>query len=387
MTTTTDASVEIPEPDEVDEAPSTQPTSRGRIIAFIVGVVLLAVVGAGYLVWASNRVDTDLAEREARALEAVEAFEAEQTELVEAAAIEAAGPALEPGDVIFVHRVPGDDYGRLGVRSANGTRRLLDRSCERVHIAADRGVCVAGRGEGVLQTFRTEIFDASDARLQDIRSYASPFPSRARVSPDGQFISTTGFISGTSYADIGAGDTQTLAIIDPIGTRTGLVGLSTDFESFDLDGAAIAEGDHQFWGVTFVDENSFYATGFYGEEPEIIRGNIDERQVDQTGFVGSCPSLSPDGDTLVFKQTRVDGGFDLVAVDLETEETWMLGETRSVDDQVEWLDNDTILYAIHPEGVPESSIQPQFDIWSLDLAPGSTPELFLPSADSPATLR
>jgi hypothetical protein len=31
--------------------------------------------------------------------------------------------------------------------------------------------------------------------------------------------------------------------------------------------------------------------------------------------------------------------------------------------------------------------QPEFDIWMLDIAPGSEPALFLPNADSPATMR
>ena len=81
-----------------------------------------------------------------------------------------------------------------------------------------------------------------------------------------------------------------------------------------------------------------------------------------------------------------DNSFELVAVDLETNTQHKLGETRSVDDQVEWLDNDTILYALHPAR-GDTAVQHEFDIWMLDIAEGSEPKLFLPNADSPAVAR
>ena len=96
--------------------------------------------------------------------------------------------------------------------------------------------------------------------------------------------------------------------------------------------------------------------------------------------------MSPDGKTLVFKEMREDGTFELVAVDVATNTKQKLGETRSVDEQVEWLDNDTILYAVHPEGM-DTAVQPAFDIWKLAIADGSEPVLFLPNADSPAVSR
>ena len=119
----------------------------------------------------------------------------------------------------------------------------------------------------------------------------------------------------------------------------------------------------------------------------LLTGSFDSKTLEPTGYLGSCPSISPDGRHLVFKETLDDGDYALTAVDLTTGEQWTLGETRSVDDQVEWLDNDTILYAIHPDGDDGTDVQPQFDIWMLDIAPGSEPELFLPAADSPAVLR
>ena len=122
------------------------------------------------------------------------------------------------------------------------------------------------------------------------------------------------------------------------------------------------------------------------EQPEIMRGTLSDMTIEPTGQVGSCPSLSPDSKTLVFKEMRQDETFELVAVDVATNTKQKLGETRSVDDQVEWLDNDPILYAVHPEG-GATAVQPVFDIWKLEIADGSEPVLFLPNADSPAACR
>ncbi|KAG1649997.1 hypothetical protein GQR58_028484 [Nymphon striatum] len=156
--------------------------------------------------------------------------------------------------------------------------------------------------------------------------------------------------------------------------------------SSTADDAKYGSANSKYWGLSFVDNNDFYITGWFGDGPEIMSGSLDTMVVKPTGFDGSCPSLSPDGKTLVFKESRAEGGFDLVAVDLATNDKWILGETRSVDDQVEWLDNDTILYAVHPDG-GDKPVQPEFDIWMLDIAEGSEPVLFLPNADSPAVVR
>lgn len=372
---------------------------RAKVMGLVAGAVLLVVFGVLYMLWASARVDDDIADREARAQQAIQDFEddggligrdaldavEEQAEADAAeASAAAAGPGPQPGEVVVVHRVPGDDYGRLAIRHVDGSRTLLERRCLRVHLAAGTGVCMAENNLGVAAAFETQFFDASDDRLVELRSYASPLPSRARISPDGSRSSTTGFVSGSGYADIG-GEAETIVVVDEIASRDALTGL-VQFEVLDDDDRYSA-ADRQFWGLSFDGNDDFWITGFFGEEPEIMQGTLSRRTLSPTGMRGSCPSLSPDGSTLVFKETQPDGTFQLTAVDLATERRWPLGETRSVDDQVEWLDDDTILYAVHPEGTEGIDVQPQFDIWMLDIAEGSEPELFLPAADSPAVIR
>lgn len=373
-------------------------STKTKVLALVAGAVVLVAMGIGYLAWASSRVDEDIAAREARAQAAIEAFETSAVATPESAtgSDDAAEPApgaaaftseelsFEPGTVLVVNRVPGDDYGRLAIRKPDGSRELFDRRCMRVHVAAERGVCLSQDESVFAPAFRTEFFSLTSPDLPEIRSYASPLPSRARMTPDGLRASTTGFVSGSSYADIG-GETETIVIFDEVDERSGLVGL-IQFEVLAPE-AKYEAADRQFWGVTFSDTDRFHVTGYFGDEPEILSGSFSAKTLEPTGYLGSCPSISPDGRHLVFKETLDDGSYALTAVELETGEQWTLGEPRSVDDQVEWLDDDTILYAIHPDGDDGTDVQPQFDIWMLDIAPGSEPELFLPAADSPAVLR
>jgi len=374
------------------EPPKSAAAQKPRIITFVLVAIALLAIGVAYLAWAGTRVDRDLIERQERALESVRDFESQQPAARAQAAPgptpepttvqpAAAGFAPEPGEVLVVNRVPGDDYGRLAIRHADGTRTLLERRCLRVHIANEHGVCLS-QDDSVVPAYTTTFFPSVNPG-ESLKSYASALPSRARISPSGRFSSVTAFATGTSYVDIGE-ETTTFVTIDEIASKSRLrstaqMDITSTDERYDNFAA-------QYWGITFVDDDEFYVTGYFGTAPEIMRGSLETMTMEPTGWIGSCPSISPDGKTLVFKEQRQDGGFDLVAVDVATQEKRPLGETRSVDDQVEWLDNDTILYALHPDG-GDNAVQPEFDIWMLDIAPGSEPVLFLPNADSPAVAR
>ena len=375
---------------ELQDPGQTEPESRASVrnIAILAGLAVLMLLGGGwYVSWAGNRVSDDLVERELRAQAAIREFEANQPPPELAASDTAqppSGPVPQPGEVLVVNRTPGDDYGRLAIRHQDGSRTLLDRDCIRVHIAADRGVCLS-QGNGVVPSFTTSFFDPA-APLTTIKSYASALPSRARISPDGRFSSVTAFISGASYEDIG-GEAATIVTIDDIDGEGGNTLSSLSRYDIDSDDATYGDSiDAQYWGMTFADSDRFYVTGFFDETAEILLGSVDDQTLTPTGWEGSCPSLSPDGKTLVFKEERPEGGFSLVAVDVETERRWTLNESKSVDDQVEWLDNDTILSGVHPDGA-DDSVQPEFDIWMIDIDEDAEPELFLPNADSPAVAR
>jgi hypothetical protein len=59
-----------------------------------------------------------------------------------------------------------------------------------------------------------------------------------------------------------------------------------------------------------------------------------------------------------------------------------LPEERSVDDQVEWLDDGTVLYGLPDPGRPGDS-----GIWAVASDGSSPPELLIEHAWSPAVVR
>ena len=62
----------------------------------------------------------------------------------------------------------------------------------------------------------------------------------------------------------------------------------------------------------------------------------------------ACPSLSPDGRQIAFKR-QLPGTvvrWRLSVLDLATLKVHPLAETRSVDDQIEWLNDTTVIYGV-----------------------------------------
>ncbi|HVK20895.1 MAG TPA: hypothetical protein VM677_05995, partial [Actinokineospora sp.] len=91
-----------------------------------------------------------------------------------------------------------------------------------------------------------------------------------------------------------------------------------------------------------------------------------------------CPSLSPDGKRVAFKK-RVPGDgarpWRQHVLDLTTMVETPLAETRGIDDQVVWLDNDTIAYGLPGEG-----------IWAVQANGEGAPRQLVPHASSPSVV-
>ena len=99
-----------------------------------------------------------------------------------------------------------------------------------------------------------------------------------------------------------------------------------------------------------------------------------------------CPALSPDGTRIAFKQ-RSDSGvgpvtWRVAVLELETLERVTLSETRNVDDQVQWLDDEHVIY-----GLPKESNSPVTNVWSVTADGTAQPRLLVEGAWSPVVVR
>ena len=281
----------------------------------------------------------------------------------------------------------------IAVIDPSNTRAEADpwpeRHRKRVHMAAGRGLCLG-------QTSRGGAFTFDDTFQPRHEISVSGIPSRARVSPDGRYGAMTVFVRGHSYA-AGGFSTQTTLVDMATGTMLGAEDEDGDgggrpgLESFAVyrDGSRFEAEDANFWGVTFArDGDRFYATLGSGGKTYLIEGDIAGRQARILAENVECPSLSPSGTRLAYKK-RVGGGglspivWRLHLLDLATMTDAPLAEARNVDDQVEWLDEQHILYSL-PDEDPSTSIRP--DIWQLALD-GSAARRIASGATSPAVVR
>jgi hypothetical protein len=203
------------------------------------------------------------------------------------------------------------------------------------------------------------------------------------VSPDGTRAAYTVFVTGHSYAQ-GGFSTRT-AIVD---TVTG--GELAELEQFRVrrDGEVFEHEDFNFWGVTFTDDpNRFYATLGTGGDHLLVEGNVATREATVITEDLECPSLSPDGTRLAFKVRHTDAvglvTWSLAVLDLRTMERVDLTEFRNVDDQVEWLDDRTVMYGLDDR----DSFSPRTEVWAVPADGSGEPRLLIDGAWSPVLAR
>ncbi|PZG12916.1 hypothetical protein C1I95_24825 [Micromonospora craterilacus] len=337
-------------------------TLRVRL-AVLGTILLLAVVGAGGYVWRVRHVQANL--------------EAAATPV---ATGEALAPLRTQPHLVFRSTALGQQYGRVAVvplTAPDGPRTFAPISCERVYATADQSVCLSA-DRGIVTTYAAQLFDADWQPTRDLP--LTGVPSRTRLSADGSLIATTSFVSGDSYANPGQFSTRTVV------TRASgeVVG---DIEEFKLlvDGRAVTAVDKNLWGVTFADADRFYATAASGGKTWLVEGSLAGRTMTALREDVECPSLSPDGTRVAFKK-RGDlppGRWRAAVYDLTTGAETLLSETRSVDDQIEWLDDDTVLYGLPRADAASASS----DVWATPADGSGQPRLLIPDAWSPAVVR
>jgi WD40-like Beta Propeller Repeat len=325
-------------------------SGRRRVLAAIVGICL--VLGVGYVVAAvlsPSEVTTDAQPHSANAA------------------------SLPNSAGLMVRAVDSGDprlNGRIFVIKGGRPEAIpgSDLACERVYFAGGRGLCLAVAPSGV--EYEATIFDSSLHPLK--RLGLTGLPSRARVSRDGRYGAMTVFVAGHAYLSGGAFSTTTTLVDMQTGKPI------AQLEEFDVskDGEPFDAADFNFWGVTFArDPNTFYATLHSDDGYYLVEGNVRERTMQVLRDGVECPSLSPDGTRIAFKSRIGDGNrWRLEVLDLASLVAHPLAEHRSIDDQAEWLDDDTLVYSSGP------------DLYTAPADGSGKPQLLLEDASSPAAL-
>ena len=291
--------------------------------------------------------------------------------------------ATKVPQLLFVSRNPASpSYPRLATAPLQNLTAVAstELNCQRVSFAAGRGICLQA-DRGMFTTYRAVLLDD---RLRPRASIKlDGVPSRTRVSPDGRVGAMTVFVTGAAHGYAKG----------TFSTKTTLVDMASgdviaDLEQFQTrrDGTRISAVDFNFWGVTFArDHNTLYATLRTAGHTYLVRGDLGLRKLTVMTENVECPSISPDDRLIAFKK-RVGPSlapWRLWVLDLTTlQEHAVEGETRSVDDQVEWLDATHILYSL-----PRSSQSAAVDVWIVAVDGHERAQTYLVNAESPIVVR
>lgn len=294
--------------------------SRGGKITVAL-VVLCVLLGGGYVAFAALGPDQTTTEAEPKA------GQVPIDVPVMVRAVDPAKPTLN-GRVFVV------EDGKV-------VRRAGDLACERVYYAGGRGICMGVAPSGV--DYEATVFDSKFQKVNELTLLG--LPSRARVSADGRYGAMTVFVAGDSYLSSPTAFSTRTTILDmKSGEQIG------QLEQFEVtkDGEPFDAVDFNFWGITFdpSDSNRFYATLATGDHHYLVEGDIAARSLRVLRDGVECPSLSPDGTQIAFKSRLGDENrWRVHVLDVATLKDHPTAEQRSVDDQPEWLDVETLVYS------------------------------------------
>jgi hypothetical protein len=268
-----------------------------------------------------------------------------------------------------VDKKHAEAYGRMSIAAlhdgAPGPTVLAGPACSRVAFGAGKGLCLDSLGT-------TMAVDVLDDRLNVVHQLQlAGVPSRARISPDGRWGGVTAFVVGHAYAAPGTFSTAT-TIID-LKTGKAVADLEKNVKVTD-GGKLVDERDRNFWGLTFAaDGDTFYATLATGPRTWLIKGSISKRRAETIHENVECPSLSPDGTRIGYKKavSHDPTKWRFTVLDLATGKETPLSETRSVDDQLAWLDDGHLLYSDGEQ------------TWVVNADGSGSPRVWLSGTDSP----
>ena len=266
----------------------------------------------------------------------------------------------------------------LGDPSA--ARATTSLQCDRISFAGGRGICLQ-TALGMLTRYEAVVFDNQFKPVVTMKLDGAP--TRTRISPDGRYGATTVFVTGQEHGYNSVSFSTKTTLIE-MASGSAL----TDLEQFKVsrDGQPFAAKDFNFWGVTFArDSNVFYASLMTDRKTYLVRGDVAARSMTVLRENVECPSLSPDNQLIAYKK-RVGGDLSpwrFYVMDLATmTERPIAAETRSIDDQLEWLDDRQVMYATTRSS--QSSIT---DVRVADVSGTEPARQLLLEAESPIVVR
>lgn len=290
-----------------------------------------------------------------------------------AAVLRLVAPTLTPGTVVIrsLDRHTGG-YGELAVVDPARAKAPVATglTCERVTANVHGAICLV-RAKAFGVKYDALVLGPDLGVRRRIR--LDGVPSRTRMSADGRYGAATSFVSGHSYAEFGEFSTQTVIFE----RSTGRVVLDLEDLEVRRERDTIDAVDVNFWGVTFAPTGDrFYATVATRGQTYLIRGSVGSRRAQVLRENAECPSLSPDGRLVAYKKRVGDPAvWRLHVLELESMREVALSESRPIDDQVEWLDGERLLYRVDEE------------VWSARADGRGAPKVFLRRAESPAVVR
>ncbi|GAA1665038.1 TolB-like translocation protein; signal peptide [Citricoccus zhacaiensis] len=321
----------------------------------------------------------------------VQALQDHQERTTGASAAELAASLPDGPHITFRNTASGEGYGMVSsvsLADPGGARQVSGQACDRVDVAGEYLSCLRTL-RGIPTTFETQVYDyGQDLGISPVTTWPlAGIPSRTRVSDDG-LVATTAFVTGHSYAaDSFSTETTVKGAGDPDGRDYGNL---QDFE-ITVDGEPLTAIDRNVWGVSFAGGDRFFATVASGGTTWLMEGDLAARTMASVATEAECPSVSPDGSRVAFKVRRDSGGdmvggsgvhWDVAVLDLASGERTVIELERGIDDQLEWLDEDTLLY-----GLPREEAGWDADVFALEAEAEAEPELFIEHAWSPSVVR
>lgn len=285
--------------------------SGHRVLVGVVAIVLVLLGGGGYVAWTAARQP--------------------------GVTMNATPPVA--GDLMFVDIDNGQDrVTSVKTAAPDGPRTVTSMRCQRFYRSANTSVCLRLAGPG--PSYEAAVLAADNTV---VRTVPLPgIPSRARVSASGNIVTWTSFVTGDSYTVPGGFSTRS-GFFD---LRTGTVTESIEHFAATVNGRLSTSADINYWGITVgADDRTFYATLATSGRTYLVRGDLASKSLRELRQNAECPSLSPDGSKVAYKKrsNRVQP-WDLVVLDLHTNQERVLPDTGGIDDQAIWLDDSTLAY-------------------------------------------